>query len=82
MKMPAPDANKLDNSPHAGKKHDMRKMKLWIAGLLRQESGQDLVEYALIAGLIGLGLVVATSNLQHSIANLFSAIGNRLSNMT
>ena len=48
--------------------------------LLRDDSGQDLIEYALVAGLIGLGAVVAMSGLATNIASSFTAIGNQLSN--
>lgn len=57
-------------------------MKQWVVRLALEESGQDLIEYALIAGLIGLGAVTALSSLQHSIATLLSAVSSRLSNMT
>lgn len=60
----------------------MEKMKQWVVRLALEESGQDLIEYALIAGLIGLGAVTALSSLQHSIATLLSAVSSRLSNMT
>jgi pilus assembly protein Flp/PilA len=56
-------------------------MKQSIIRLVLDESGQDLVEYGLIVGLIGLGLIVSMSSMQHNIANLFSAVSNRLSNM-
>lgn len=47
--------------------------------LLRDESGQDLIEYALVAGLIGLGAVVAMSGLATNIASSFTTIGSQLS---
>ena len=47
--------------------------------LLKDESGQDLIEYALVAGLIGLGAVVAMSGLATNIASSFNSIGNQLS---
>jgi len=39
----------------------MKNIKLAVAALIHDESGQDLIEYALVAGLIGLGAVVAMS---------------------
>ncbi len=44
------------------------------------ESGQDLIEYALVAGLIGLGAVAAMSSLASSIATSFGSVGNQLTN--
>jgi pilus assembly protein Flp/PilA len=48
--------------------------------LLREEAGQDLIEYAMVAGLIGLGAVIALSGLSGKIANSFNTVGNRLTN--
>jgi pilus assembly protein Flp/PilA len=48
--------------------------------LLRDESGQDLIEYALVAGLIGLAAVTAMSGLSTKIRAAFNSIGNDLTN--
>jgi pilus assembly protein Flp/PilA len=50
-----------------------------MLNLLQDESGQDLIEYALVAGLIGLGAVVAMSSLSSNIASAFGGVGNQLS---
>jgi pilus assembly protein Flp/PilA len=44
------------------------------------ESGQDLIEYALVAGLIGLGAVIAMSGLATKIKLAFNTVGNNLTN--
>jgi pilus assembly protein Flp/PilA len=46
---------------------------------IKDESGQDLIEYALIAGLIGLAAVSAMGSLGNTISNGFNAIGTQLS---
>lgn len=46
----------------------------------RQESGQDLIEYALIAGLIGLVAVVGIGRLGTSINSSFSYLSSGLAN--
>jgi len=46
--------------------------------VLSDESGQDLIEYALVAALIGLGSVTAASGLASSIASTFTSIGATL----
>lgn len=51
-----------------------------ILAILRDESGQDLIEYALVAGLVGLGCVVSLHGLQNSLATAFSKLGNALVN--
>ena len=58
----------------------MKKMKLVVASLLKEESGQDLIEYALVAGLIGLGAVLAMSGLATKIGTAFNSVGNNLTN--
>lgn len=44
------------------------------------ESGQDLIEYALVAGLIGLAAVAAMGTLGSTIKNGFGSVSNTLSN--
>jgi pilus assembly protein Flp/PilA len=49
-----------------------------IWSFLQDDSGQDIVEYALVAVLIGLGATAAMSTLASSISTALSGIGNRL----
>jgi len=55
-------------------------MKALIKKLVSDESGQDLIEYALVAALVGLGSVASMNSLAGSIANTFSGVGNQLTN--
>ena len=50
--------------------------------LLWDESGQDLIEYAIVAGLIGLGAVISMSNLSTKIRTAFNSIGSQLTSAT
>lgn len=50
--------------------------------LLRENSGQDLIEYALICAFIALGCVAATNTLSSRIASQFSSVGNTLSSLS
>jgi pilus assembly protein Flp/PilA len=45
---------------------------------LNDESGQDLIEYALVAALVGLGAVAAMKTLGTSITNAFTSVGTTL----
>lgn len=45
----------------------------WMTRLLRDEHGQDLIEYALLLGFISLAIVAAISAMS---ANLSSLYGN------
>ena len=47
---------------------------------IHDESGQDLIEYALIAGLIGLAAVVAMTGLSTKIKQAFNSVGSSLTN--
>jgi pilus assembly protein Flp/PilA len=58
----------------------MKNLKNFAALLLNDESGQDLIEYALVAGLIGLGAVVAMTGLSTSVKTAFNSVGNQLTN--
>jgi len=54
-------------------------MKQALGNLLRDESGQDLIEYALVAAILGLAAVAGMSSLASNISNAFSAVGSKLS---
>jgi pilus assembly protein Flp/PilA len=49
-----------------------------LANLLNDETGQDLIEYALVAALVGLGAVLAMRGLSNKISNAFNTVGNNL----
>jgi len=53
-------------------------MKMLFKNLMNDESGQDLIEYALIAALIALGAIVAMGSLSNKISNEFNTIGSSL----
>jgi len=46
--------------------------------LLSEDSGQDLIEYALIAALIALGALASMGSLSNYISNEFNTIGTSL----
>jgi pilus assembly protein Flp/PilA len=45
---------------------------------LRDETGQDMIEYALVAALIGLSAVVSMKTLSTKIASAFTSVGTSL----
>ncbi|HZC23327.1 MAG TPA: Flp family type IVb pilin [Candidatus Binatia bacterium] len=53
-------------------------MKNLLCRLHKDENGQDLVEYALVAALIGLGSVTAMKTLSNYISNAFTTVGSTL----
>lgn len=56
----------------------MSKSKQLFANLMQDECGQDLIEYALVAGLIGLGAVVAMTSLSTTVGTAFTTVGTKL----
>ena len=56
----------------------MKNAKQILVNLVREESGQDLIEYALVAALIALGSVTAMKTLSNSISNAFGTVGSNL----
>lgn len=45
---------------------------------LKDESGQDMIEYALVAGCIGLGLISSMKGVAAAVGTTFAAVGNTL----
>ena len=58
----------------------MKNMNQLLKSLVVEESGQDLIEYALVAALVGLGAVAAMNGLKTSIGSAFNGVGNQLNN--
>jgi pilus assembly protein Flp/PilA len=56
----------------------MKNLKRILSGLLVDESGQDLIEYALVAALIALGATAAMNTLAGSISTAFGTVGSKL----
>ena len=60
----------------------MKNYKQLIKNLMEADSGQDLIEYALVAALVGLGSVAAISGLDNSLKNTYNNVGSTLTNAT
>lgn len=54
-------------------------MKNVLKRLWKEEEGQDLIEYALLAALIALAAVVTMQALASDINSVFGAVGTDLS---
>ncbi len=57
----------------------MSRMLEVLHGLHKDESGQDLIEYALIAALIAFVAIAGMSSLASSLNVAFSKIGSKVS---
>ncbi len=53
-----------------------------LSALCREEDGQDLIEYALLAGLIALASIASVKVLATKITNAFSSVGSQLTSAT
>jgi pilus assembly protein Flp/PilA len=56
----------------------MKKMMVVLKKMIADESGQDLIEYALVASLLGLVAVAALQPLGTKIATVFTTITTSL----
>ena len=55
-------------------------MKNLFARFVRDEEGQDLIEYSLLAALIAVGSILAMQTLSGDINAIFGEIGTELQN--
>lgn len=53
-------------------------MRKFVKQLLADESGQDLIEYALLAAMVGLGSVASMYGVAAAINNAFGIIGKAI----
>jgi pilus assembly protein Flp/PilA len=54
------------------------KLLVKMQELVNREEGQDLVEYALLLGLISIGCVAAISGIGTKISSMFTSISTTL----
>lgn len=58
----------------------METLKHQLLKLATDERGQDMIEYGLMAALIGLGTLAGLRGVKTSIGNSFNQIGTALTN--
>jgi pilus assembly protein Flp/PilA len=56
-------------------------MKALVTRLIRDEQGQDLVEYALIVAAVGLALITTVNQLSQGIVSLYQSMTGDLSSI-
>jgi Flp pilus assembly pilin Flp len=56
-------------------------MKTVLAQFIREEQGQDLVEYALIVAAVGLALITTVNQLSAAVVSLYQSITGDLSSI-
>ena len=55
----------------------MKQISRVLVAMHRDEAGQDLIEYALVAALIALAAVAGMNTVANQINSAFSSIGSR-----
>jgi len=55
-------------------------LRLALAALHREESGQDLVEYTMVAAIIALGAIAVMGYIARQINEIFLALTNKFRN--
>ena len=53
---------------------------IWKLRIWKDTSGQDLVEYALAAGLVAVAAVACMPSLSNTVNNVFTKIGSIINN--
>jgi pilus assembly protein Flp/PilA len=66
-------------APGSGCDRTIRTISSILSHLAQDESGQDLVEYALVAALVALGAVASIRSLGTRVASTFTAVTASLS---
>ena len=56
-------------------------MKALVIRFIRDEQGQDLVEYALIVAAVGLALITTVNQLSQGIVSLYQSMTSDLSSI-
>ncbi len=51
-----------------------------LKSLVADESGQDLIEWALVAAMVALGSVAVMKSYKTDLGSVFNQIGNQLTN--
>ena len=60
----------------------VKRFSLNMTRLMNDESGQDLIEYALVAALVALGAVASIRTVGTKLSTAFTYIGTSLSSAT
>jgi pilus assembly protein Flp/PilA len=58
------------------------KMQVLKDAMIKDESGQDMVEYAIVMGLIAMGATATMKTLATTIGAGFTSIGTKVTNYT
>ena len=77
----APGSASVFWAPEGTSEGYIRDMKNLVMDFLRDEQGQDLVEYALIVAAVGLALIATVNQLSTAVVSLYSSITQGLTSI-
>jgi pilus assembly protein Flp/PilA len=60
----------------------MKNFKQILSNLLKDESGQDLIEYALVAAMVAAIAVVVVPQFTTTVTGVFTNVGTKITNAT
>lgn len=63
---------------HSNQTGKRRSFRAWLWKIGRDPSGQDMIEYALMAGVVALASAAASPNITSSFSAIFSKISSAL----
>ncbi len=72
--------DRIPRAPQLPARRYESKMTQLLKKFVADESGQDMIEYALIAALVGLSTATVLRNLDVDIKGAFNGLGNSLTN--
>ena len=53
-----------------------KKLCTWVIGLARDSQGQDLIEYALMAGFVAVAAAATMPDISNTLSTVFSKVGS------
>ena len=53
-----------------------KKLCTWVIGLARDTQGQDLIEYALMAGFVAVAAAASMPNINTTLSTVFSKVSS------
>jgi pilus assembly protein Flp/PilA len=56
----------------------MNRLRSYVKSFVREDEGQDLLEYALLVALIALVAIIAVTAAGQSVSTIFTSIANSL----
>jgi pilus assembly protein Flp/PilA len=70
-----------ERTTHTLRRYIMTNLKTLFLRLATEDSGQDLIEYALVAALISLAAIAGLKTVGNQVSALMSSVGSNLTSV-